>query len=110
MIPTSIPVDFGPGITDPGGAAIKKQTRQTKQPHQISKIFFFYIFFYLTPSFGAMVGTGAGLAFPPTVYIVTSYFVRLRGLANGICMSGSAFGSIILPPALRYLLETYGYK
>ncbi|KAF9818389.1 hypothetical protein SFRURICE_017811 [Spodoptera frugiperda] len=60
--------------------------------------------------FGAMVGTGAGLAFPPTVYIVTSYFVRLRGLANGICMSGSAFGSIILPPVLRYLLEEYGYK
>ncbi|XP_045541270.1 monocarboxylate transporter 13 isoform X1 [Papilio machaon] len=65
---------------------------------------------YLYFSFGAMVGAGAGLAFPPTVYIVTSYFVRLRGLANGICMSGSAFGSIILPPLLRYLLETYGYK
>ncbi|XP_049884141.1 monocarboxylate transporter 12-like isoform X1 [Pectinophora gossypiella] len=65
---------------------------------------------YLYFSFGALVGAGAGLAFPPTVYIVTSYFVRLRGLANGICMSGSAFGSIILPPVLRLLLETYGYK
>lgn len=57
-----------------------------------------------------MVGTGAGLSFPPTVYIVTSYFVRLRGLANGICISGSAFGSIILPPLLRYLLEKFGYR
>lgn len=57
-----------------------------------------------------MVGAGAGLSFPPTVYIVTSYFVRLRGLANGICISGSAFGSIILPPILRYLLEKYGYR
>lgn len=57
-----------------------------------------------------MVGTGAGLSFPPTVYIVTSYFVRLRGLANGICISGSAFGSIILPPILRYLLTEYGYR
>lgn len=56
------------------------------------------------------MGTGAGLSFPPTVYIVTSYFVRLRGLANGICISGSAFGSIILPPILRYLLEEYGYR
>lgn len=36
--------------------------------------------------------------------------MRLRGLANGICISGSAFGSIILPPILRYLLETYGYR
>lgn len=57
-----------------------------------------------------LVGTGAGLSFPPTVYIVTSYFVRLRGLANGICISGSAFGSIILPPILRYLLAEYGYR
>ncbi|GBP68682.1 Monocarboxylate transporter 12 [Eumeta japonica] len=65
---------------------------------------------YLYFSFGALVGAGAGLAFPPTVYIVTSYFVRLRGLANGICMSGSAFGSIILPPVLRYLLEEYCYS
>lgn len=55
------------------------------------------------------VGIGAGLSFPPTVYIVITYFVRVRGLANGICISGSAFGSIILPPLLRYLLEKYGY-
>ncbi|XP_055716783.1 monocarboxylate transporter 12 isoform X2 [Phlebotomus papatasi] len=65
---------------------------------------------YLYISYGILVGTGAGLAFPPTVYIVTSYFVRLRGLANGLCISGSALGSIILPPVLRYLLETYGYR
>ncbi|GAB0086651.1 monocarboxylate transporter 13 [Sergentomyia squamirostris] len=65
---------------------------------------------YLYVSYGIFVGTGAGLAFPPTVYIVTSYFVRLRGLANGLCISGSALGSIILPPVLRYLLETFGYR
>lgn len=65
---------------------------------------------YLYISYGIFVGIGAGLAFPPTVYIVTSYFVRLRGLANGLCISGSALGSIILPPVLRYLLETYGYR
>ncbi|XP_058119027.1 uncharacterized protein LOC131284816 [Anopheles ziemanni] len=65
---------------------------------------------YLYVSYGVLVGTGAGLSFPPTVYIVTSYFVRLRGLANGLCISGSALGSIILPPVLRFLLETYGYR
>lgn len=65
---------------------------------------------YLYVSYGVLVGTGAGLAFPPTVYIVTSYFVRLRGLANGLCISGSALGSIILPPVLRVLLEKYGYR
>ncbi|XP_050745796.1 monocarboxylate transporter 13 isoform X4 [Drosophila biarmipes] len=64
---------------------------------------------YLYISYGVLVGIGAGLSFPPTVYIVTSYFSRLRGLANGLCISGSALGSIILPPLLRWLLETYGY-
>lgn len=65
---------------------------------------------YLYLSYGVLVGIGAGLSFPPTVYIVTSYFVKLRGLANGLCISGSALGSIILPPILRWLLETYGYR
>lgn len=65
---------------------------------------------YLYVSYGVLVGIGAGLSFPPTVYIVTSYFVKYRGLANGLCISGSALGSIILPPVLRWLLETYGYR
>ncbi|XP_015514674.2 monocarboxylate transporter 13 isoform X1 [Neodiprion lecontei] len=65
---------------------------------------------YLCVSYGVLVGIGAGLAFPPTVYIVTSYFLRLRGLANGLCISGSALGSIFLPPVLQILLGEYGYR
>lgn len=65
---------------------------------------------YLYFTYGILVGCGAGLSFPPTVYIVTSYFVKLRGVANGICISGSAFGSILLPPLLRVVLENYGYR
>ena len=65
---------------------------------------------YLYISYGVMVGIGAGLSFPPTVYIVTSYFTKMRGLANGLCISGSALGSIFLPPILRVLLDTYDYR
>lgn len=61
-------------------------------------------------SYGVFLGIGAGLAFPPTVYIVTSYFLRLRGFANGLCISGSALGSIFLPPVLNYLLQEFGYR
>lgn len=66
--------------------------------------------YYLYFTYGVLVGCGAGLSFPPTVYIVCSYFLRLRGVANGICISGSAFGSILIPPLLRVLLVTYGYR
>ncbi|XP_043797329.1 monocarboxylate transporter 13-like [Apis laboriosa] len=65
---------------------------------------------YLYVSYGLMVGIGAGLTFPPTVYIVTSYFEKLRGVANGLCISGSAIGTIVLPPFLQYLLDCFGYR
>lgn len=65
---------------------------------------------YLYLSYGVMVGIGAGLSFPPTVYIVSSYFTNKRGLANGLCISGSALGSIFLPPILRFLLDKYDYR
>lgn len=61
-------------------------------------------------SYGVFVGIGAGLSFPPTVYIVSSYFTKKRGLANGLCISGSALGSIFLPPLLRVLLDKYDYR
>ncbi|KAG8035123.1 hypothetical protein G9C98_001613 [Cotesia typhae] len=65
---------------------------------------------YLYVSYGLMVGIGAGLTFPPTIYIVTAYFERLRGLANGLCISGSAIGTIVLPPFLQYLLNHFGHR
>ncbi|KAK0159830.1 hypothetical protein PV327_010902 [Microctonus hyperodae] len=65
---------------------------------------------YLYVSYGLMVGIGAGMSFPPTVYIVTSYFERLRGFANGLCISGSAIGTIVLPPFLQYLLNHFGHR
>ncbi|XP_034933713.1 monocarboxylate transporter 9-like [Chelonus insularis] len=65
---------------------------------------------YLYVSYGLMVGIGAGLTFPPTIYIVTAYFERLRGFANGLCISGSAIGTIVLPPFLQYLLNHFGHR
>ncbi|KAL7295462.1 hypothetical protein TKK_0011115 [Trichogramma kaykai] len=65
---------------------------------------------FLYVSYGIFVGIGAGLAFPPTVYITTSYFVRLRGLANGFCISGSALGSIIMPPVITHMLRTFSVR
>ncbi|CAI6369327.1 unnamed protein product [Macrosiphum euphorbiae] len=65
---------------------------------------------FLYFSYGMMFGCGAGLAFPPGIFIVTSYFVKYRGFANGVAISGSCLGSMFLPPFLGYLIEHYGYK
>lgn len=61
-------------------------------------------------SYGVLFGCGAGLAFPPGIFIVTSYFVKYRGFANGVAISGSCLGSMFLPPFLGYLIDNYGYK
>lgn len=60
-------------------------------------------------TYGVLMGIGAGLAFPATVYIVNSYFWKLRGLANGLCISGSAIGSILLPPLITHLICEYNF-
>ncbi|XP_060836957.1 monocarboxylate transporter 12-like [Rhopalosiphum padi] len=65
---------------------------------------------FLYFSYGMMFGCGAGLAFPPGIFIVTSYFVKYRGFANGVAISGSCLGSMFLPPFLGYLIDNYGYK
>uniref|UniRef100_T1JCF8 Major facilitator superfamily (MFS) profile domain-containing protein n=1 Tax=Strigamia maritima TaxID=126957 RepID=T1JCF8_STRMM len=65
---------------------------------------------YLYISYGLLGGIGAGLSYTPGILIVGQYFEKRRGFANGICMSGSALGSIILPPLLYFLLSIYGYK
>ncbi|CAH0388590.1 unnamed protein product [Bemisia tabaci] len=65
---------------------------------------------HLVLCFGVMLGAGAGLSFPPGIFITTSYFVKYRGFANGIAISGSALGSMFLPAFIGYLLNNYGYR
>lgn len=65
---------------------------------------------YLYFSYGILGGIGAGMSYTPGVLIVGQYFNKRRGFANGICASGSALGSIILPPFLNYLLVEYGFR
>ncbi|GAB6024212.1 hypothetical protein CHUAL_008911 [Chamberlinius hualienensis] len=61
-------------------------------------------------SYGVLGGIGAGMSYTPGVLMVGQYFDKHRGLANGLCASGSALGSIILPPFLNYLLDEYGCR
>lgn len=64
----------------------------------------------MNSSYGLIGGLGAGLAYPIGVFMVGQYFEKRRGLANGLCTSGSALGSVLVPPLLRVLLSEYGYR
>ena len=55
-------------------------------------------------------GIGAGLAFSPGMVVLNQYFEKRRGIANGIALSGSGFGSMAIPPLMLYALDTYGLE
>ncbi|EDX06669.1 GD10818 [Drosophila simulans] len=54
-------------------------------------------------------GIGGGLSTTPGIVIVSQYFDKHRALANGICVSGTAAGSFILPVLIKHLAENCGF-
>ncbi|XP_037947884.1 monocarboxylate transporter 10 isoform X2 [Teleopsis dalmanni] len=61
-------------------------------------------------SYGIMFGFGAALAYTPTLAILGHYFKRYLGKVNGFVTAGSSVFTIILPPAMDYLLEGHGLE
>ena len=42
--------------------------------------------------------------------VINQYFEKKRGIANGIALPGSGFGSMAIPPIMLYALDTYGLE
>ncbi|CAM1325793.1 Uncharacterised protein g9072 [Pycnogonum litorale] len=63
---------------------------------------------HLILTFGILQGSGVGLAIIPNVSIISRYFDKHKGKANGILYAGGSFGAFVLPPFIEYLLEEYG--
>lgn len=61
-------------------------------------------------SYGIMVGVGAGLCYPAGILIVNEYFTDYSGLANGLSLVGTTVGSIALPPYIKLMTSSYGYR
>ncbi|XP_017020039.1 monocarboxylate transporter 9 [Drosophila kikkawai] len=64
---------------------------------------------HLLFTFGILTGIGGGLSTTPGIVIVSQYFDKHRALANGICVSGTAAGSFILPVLIKHLVEAWGF-
>ncbi|KAI9555860.1 hypothetical protein GHT06_018377 [Daphnia sinensis] len=61
-------------------------------------------------TFGILTGLGAGLATTPGIIMTSRYFNKRRALANGLCVSGTAVGSMLLPLLLEVLVPAYGFR
>ena len=60
--------------------------------------------------FGLLLGVGIGFAFVPSIASVQRWFMRRRGLASGIAVSGIGFGTLILPLLAAPLIEWLGWR
>lgn len=54
-------------------------------------------------------GIGCGLMFCPTLALISTYFVKRRGIAIGIVASGSATGGLVFPAVVMRLLPRVGF-
>ncbi|XP_055938722.1 monocarboxylate transporter 10-like isoform X1 [Argiope bruennichi] len=59
---------------------------------------------YLT--YGVLLGSGASLAYTPSLVVLGHYFHRRLGFVNGLVTAGSSVFTMIMPLLLSHLLDT----
>ncbi len=63
---------------------------------------------YMYLTYGLMTGIGFSIAYNPSLFILGLYFKRKLGLANGLVTFGSGIFTIVLPLALKQILDAVG--
>jgi MFS family permease len=63
---------------------------------------------HVTYSLG--VGLGVGFSYVPSLAAVQRWFVRRRGFASGMAVTGIGVGTLILPPLATWLIGTVGWR
>lgn len=66
-------------------------------------------FWQLLITQGILTGLGGGLFFCPVMGLMSTYFVKKRGMALGIVTTGNAAGGVIYPVIVRQLLPKIGF-
>src|SRR5882724_707260 len=61
-------------------------------------------------AYGLGVGLGVGCAYVPAVGAVQRWFVKSRGLASGLAVSGIGVGTLVMPPLATLLINTLGWR
>jgi MFS family permease len=61
-------------------------------------------------AYGLGVGLGVGCAYVPAIGAVQRWFVRRRGFASGLAVSGIGVGTLVMPPLASLLIESLGWR
>jgi len=60
--------------------------------------------------YGVIIAVGQSGGFVPMMSTVARWFVKKRGLMNGIVVAGIGVGIVIMPPVATHLIATYGWR
>ncbi len=61
-------------------------------------------------AYGLGVGLGVGCSYVPAIGAVQRWFVRRRGFASGLAVSGIGVGTLVMPPLASLLIESVGWR
>ena len=61
-------------------------------------------------AYGLGVGLGVGASYVPAIAAVQRWFVRRRGVASGLAVSGIGVGTLVMPPLASPLIEALGWR
>lgn len=61
-------------------------------------------------AYGLGIGLGVGLSYVPAVGAVQRWFVRRRGFASGLAVSGIGVGTLVMPPLATFLIGEFGWR
>ena len=60
--------------------------------------------------YGLGIGVGVGFSYVPSIGAVQRWFVRRRGFASGVAVSGIGAGTLIAPPVAAWLIDQLGWR
>ena len=61
-------------------------------------------------AYGLGIGLGVGCAYVPALGAVQRWFIKRRGFASGLAVSGIGIGTLVMPPLASLLIELYGWR
>lgn len=66
--------------------------------------------FHVYAAYSIGIGAGVGCAYVPTLGAVQRWFVRRRGFASGLAVSGIGVGTLVMPPLATWLIAGIGWR
>ena len=61
-------------------------------------------------AYGLGIGLGVGCSYVPALGAVQRWFVKRRGLASGLAVSGIGVGTLVMPPLAALLVARLGWR